>query len=142
LHRKHAGYHPHNNSKICIVNSLTLLLGHNNPAAYRPDWLRISQDENPEGVRSPISSFPNRDSSFCFTTANWLQVNPEETAKVRLPSSGVATLISSNYPRIFFVPYLLLSPVFSVHLSLLLSTIVLHLRGRNMPIFCRRNLTS
>lgn len=146
-HGKHAEHHPYNNSKICIANPLTLLFGHNNPATYQPDWMRISQDENPEGVRSPISSFLRIEIavSALRPQTGSLQVNPRESAKVLLPSCGVA--FPSNYPM-YYLAFSRISflssffPIFSTRLSFSFLTIVLHLCGKNMPIFCRRNLTS
>lgn len=69
---------------------------------------------------------------------------PEKLQKFRC-LAGVAALPPCNYPTYlprFFLASCLRSFFLSSHFpypSLLLLTIVLHLCGRNMPIFCRRN---
>lgn len=77
------------------------------------------------------------------TGCSWI---PEKLQKFRC-LAGVAALFPCNYttylPRFFLAPCLALSLFLSSHfpytLSLLLLIIVLHLCGRNVPIFCRRN---
>lgn len=67
-----------------------------------PDRLRISQDENPEGARSPISSFPDREIAVSAlrpqTGCRWI---PEKLQKFRYLALCVATFLPSNYPMYY-----------------------------------------
>lgn len=63
----------------------------------QPDWLCISQDENPEGVRYPYLLFWIEITVSASRPQNGCRWIPEKLQKFYLAPRGVATLFPSNY---------------------------------------------